>query len=540
MKSSRSASTMVVIGCLFTKAVVLQSQESEISTPRVMPAAQPRAVHVDLRQLERVPEGTQGVVRIVPRRRPDFEVPAGALRQAPDPVVQRSQPTSRTAVIPGVSFAGISATGAAPPDTISDVGTSHIVQMVNTSFAVFDKSGSVLAGPSLLNTLWTALGAPCGTTNVGDPVVVHDGLADRWVLAQFANPTQLCIAVSQGANILTSGFFVYDFTVGDFPDYFKIGVWPNAYYIGANSQPRAFALDRSAMLAGSAATVLQFNVTAAGPHSMLMPADHDGADPPPPGASGYFLRHVDGALAGGVDRLELFEMEPDFVTPGNSTLSGPISLPTAAFASLCGLSFDCIRQPDTAQRVDSITEWPMWRLAYRNFGTHESMVINHAVNVGSDQAGVRWYELRSTGGGAWAIHQQSTFAPDGDSRWMASASMDREGNIAIGYNVSSTTQYPSLRYAGRLAGDVLDTLSLPETSGIEGGGSQTGTNRWGDYSSLNVDPADDCTFWFTGEYYASTSAASWSTRILSFSLPGCGNKPIFQDGFELGNTSAWN
>ncbi len=182
----------------------------------------------------------------------------------------------------------------------------------------------------------------------------------------------------------------------------------------------------------------------------------------------------------------------------------------------------------------------MWRFAYRNFGTHESLVANHAVDVGGSQAGVRWYELRKSGAGAWSIHQQGTYAPGGESRWMASIAMDGSGNIAMGYNVSSSSVFPSIRYTGRLAGDSPGSMTLSESTGIDGGGSQlSSSNRWGDYSALSVDPADDCTFWFTGEYYAATSTSGWRTRIFSFSLPDCVGS-IFADGFESGDTTLWS
>lgn len=430
-----------------------------------------------------------------------------------------------------LSFDGLSRVDgqATPPDTIGVVGMNHYVQMVNaTVFAVWDKNGNQLQGPTSLNDLWTSGG--CSSSNSGDPVVAYDWLEDRWILAQFSAGfgNGICVAVSQNENPL-GAYYVYEFLFPTFPDYFKIAVWPDAYYMGANqSGNNVHALERDKMINGQPAQVVSFSIPAASFHSMPMPADLDGHTPPPTGEPNIFYRHIDGQTAGGVDRLQLYEFHVDFDTPANSSLGGPTDLPVTPFVELCNFNFSCIRQPGTAQRLDSITEWPMYRFVYRNFGSHEVLVANHAVNVGSDQAGVRWYELRRSGAGAWSVHQQSTQAPDGDSRWMAGIGMDGDGNIALGYNVSSNVTYPSIRYATRLAGDPLNTLQA-EAELVAGNGSQTGTNRWGDYSLLSLDPADDCTFWFTGEYYAATSSNNWRTRIGAFKIPSCGNQPVTAD-----------
>lgn len=497
-------------------------------------------VDIDLRQLPKI-KPQAGIVRTVPRKRPDFPTPPPLRGPVVDPVRQGPVAHTRTPA-PLLSFEGVS-TGSAPPDTTGDVGPNHFVQAVNTSFAIYDKTGTLLAGPSSISAIFAAAGAgaPCGTTNHGDPIVLYDPLADRWLISQFVDqsPPHQCVAISQSGDPVSGGFYAYDFTLTQFPDYPKFGVWPDAYYMGANSGVQAYALDRSNMLTGAAATFVSFSPGAVGAHSMLIPSDLDGSTPPPPDAPNYFFRFIDGESFGGSDRLEIFEFHVDFATPANSTFTGPTTLSPAAFASLCSFSFNCIRQPDTSQRVDSITEWPMFRLAYRNFGSHESMVVNHAVNVGGDQAGVRWYELRDHGSG-WTLHQQGTWAPDGDSRWMASAAMDKMGNLAIGYNVSSISTYPSLRYAGRLVDDPLGELSQGENTLIAGGGSQTGHNRWGDYSQLSVDPTDDCTFFFTGEYYPETASSGWRTRIGSFKFDNCSGTVIFTDGFETNGTARWS
>ena len=465
--------------------------------------------------------------RVVPRRRPGVPLELLPAEVPPDRLVQRRRGAGRAPALL-ISFAGIPYTGAVPPDTVGDVGPEHYVQMVNTDFQIWDKAGTVLAGPSSINSLWAGQpgNLPCEAQNAGDPIVLYDPLADRWLLSQFATPASQCIAISTGPDP-TGTYYLYEFNLGDFPDYPKFGVWPDAYYMGANSNPRAFAFDRARMLAGLPATSLEVNVAGVNVHSLLMPGDLDGATAPPAGALNTFYRFVDGDLFGGADRIELFELDPDFATPANTTLTGPTQIPVAAFNSLCNFSFDCVDQKDTTRQLDSITEWPMWRFQYRNFGSHETLVGNHAVEVdgvaGGNHAGIRWFELRRTGGGGWTIHQQGTFAPDAESRWMGSIAMDGQGNIALGYSASSAATFPSIRYTGRLAGDDAGMMTLGEATLAAGGGSQTGFNRWGDYSALSVDPADDCTFWYTNEYYDATASVDWKTRIGAFRL--CSDEP---------------
>jgi hypothetical protein len=233
----------------------------------------------------------------------------------------------------------------------------------------------------------------------------------------------------------------------------------------------------------------------------------------------------DNASGWPTDRLHVFEFHVDWNDLTASTFTGPAVLDTAPFTALCPTTADCIPQPGTAQRLDAIGDRLMNRLQYRNFGDHETLVTNHTVDAdGSGHAGVRWYELRRSGG-AWAIYQQGTYAPDGDHRWMGSAAMDRGGNLAVGYSVASAATFPSVRYAGRLATDPLGTLAQSETTLVAGGGAQTGSNRWGDYSMLAIDPVDDCTFWYTQEYYASTSASGWRSRIGAFRFPSSACAP---------------
>jgi hypothetical protein len=256
-----------------------------------------------------------------------------------------------------------------------------------------------------------------------------------------------------------------------------------------------------------------FNLSSA--YSSLLPSDFDGALPPP--GSPNFLMNIDS----GSSALNLWKFHVDFATPRNSTLVGPISIPgTAPFVAPCPDTQDCIPQPATTESLDALGDRLMYRLAYRNFGDHESIVASHTVVAGGGATGVRWYEVRNPNS-APTIYQQGTFAPDVDNRWMASIAMDQTGNIGLGYSLAGGSTFPSIRYTGWEVGNPLGTLQA-ETFFVAGGGSQTGYNRWGDYSAMRIDPNDDCTFWYTQEYQATTQTVGWSTRIGSFRFASCG------------------
>ncbi|MCB9135212.1 MAG: hypothetical protein H6636_07285 [Anaerolineales bacterium] len=405
-----------------------------------------------------------------------------------------------------------------PPDPNGDVGPNHYVQTVNaTKIAIYNKTGTLLATPFNMGTLWTS--GNCAS-NAGDPVVLYDAQADRWLLSQFADPNHMCVAISQTPDP-TGAYFTYTFNVTQFPDYFKFGVWPDAYYMSANeSTYTAYAFNRANMLIGSPATFQKFT----GGTNFYMPGDLDGTTPPPAGSPEYFYTFKDNSFHGGTDRLEVYAFHVDWTTPSNSTFSLNASIPISSFTyTVCGFfSFSCIKQQGTTQRVDAVSEWPMFHFPYRNFGTHQALVGTFTVGGGLGETGaaLRWFELRNSGGG-WTLYQEGTHDPgDGLDRFMGSIAMDGSGNIALAYSISNSTNKPGLRYVTRLASDPLGTFQA-EAVLINGGGSQTGSNRWGDYSSLVVDPANDCSFWYTGEYYTVNSTNQWKTRVGVFTIPGC-------------------
>jgi hypothetical protein len=448
------------------------------------------------------------------------------------------------------NFEGIPATANAPfailpPDTEGDVGPNHYVQWVNTALAVYDKSGNLLYGPVPGRTLWSGFGdAFCSITDSGDPIVLYDRRADRWMMSQISfrgprGPFYQCIAVSQTPDP-TGPFFRYAFKISDtkLNDYPKFGVWLDAYYMAINQFTCSFtrrcdyagqgvvAFERDRMLAGDrAARMIMFDLFAADPNlGGMLPSDFNGP-PPPEGSPNYFIE-VDfpEGYPTPTDILQVFQFHADWTNPVASTFTGPLILETAPFnPNLCGFAPTCIPQPGSSQKLDALSDRLMNRLQYRNFGDHESLVSNHTVNVGDNQAGIRWYELRKSGQDDWAIYQQGTHAPDADHRWMGSIAMDGAGNMALGFSVSGNATFPSIRYVGRLADDPLGALGQAEATLINGNGVQLHpSGRWGDYSTMSIDPTDDCTYWYTQEYYATTSSAGWQTRIGSFSFPGCG------------------
>jgi hypothetical protein len=428
---------------------------------------------------------------------------------------------------PGVSFEGVNnLAGVYPPDTNGDVGPDHYVQMVNKHVQVYSKTGTpLLANPIPSNQIWTNLGGPCAARNDGDPLALYDPIADRWLLSQFtiANPYGECVAISQTADP-TGAYHLYffQFSTTIFYDYPHLGVWPDGYYLSENkfngntfTGASAIVLDRARMLQGLSATYQEFQISAV-LYGSLLPADLDGATPPPAVAAEYF-----GEI--GSTALHFWRFHVDWTTPANSTLTGPTTLNVNAYNQLCPTTANCVSQSGTTQKLDGLGDRLMHRLAYRNFGSYEAMVVSHAVNVATSgsQAGVRWYEIRNTGG-TLAINQQGTYAPDTTERWMSSIAMDRNGNLLLGYSASSSSLFPGIRYTGRLATDPLNLMPQGESVLIAGTGAQTGpAARWGDYAMMAVDPLDDCAFWFTTEYIQATGVASWRTRVGSVKFADC-------------------
>jgi len=441
-----------------------------------------------------------------------------------------------------------------PPDPNGEVGPNHYVEMINLVFGVYSKTGTLLLGPVDTGTLWAGFAVSDCTDPSGDPIVIYDQFADRWLLTQFttAGPEYFnCVAISQTGDP-TGAYYRYAFSTGlNFPDYPKYGVWTHSYIITTREfGPTVeygigvYGLERNKMINGDpGARAVSFFLDGNNPAILplvgdgLLPPDIDGKQKPKNDDPAPIIGTQDdgGGYGATFDALNIWDFSVKWRSTPIASLTLNTQLPVAAFDSIfpCApTSRDCLPQPgitNPAQYLDilSYRQRPTFRLAYRNFKTYDAMVTNQSVEALPGVAGVRWYEIRRTGN-TYSLYQQGTYAPgDGVHRWMGSAAQDKKGNMAIGYSVvNGTTVFPGIRYTGRQAGDPLGTLPLGEGVIINGSGVQTTTNsRWGDYTALTVDPVDDCTFWYVNEYYTAagqaSSPAGWQTRIASFKLPGC-------------------
>ncbi|MFN2166535.1 MAG: carboxypeptidase regulatory-like domain-containing protein, partial [Anaerolineae bacterium] len=545
MHARRYLHILIILGLLLgmtaiaTQAAPTQPPpDSPIMGPFVGDPVEPYVWNGDLRDLPQVgdPDSLGGdAPDIQPARLTPAEmkaIDANAAQRAA--TVQSQWAGEDPAPPPMANFAGMqfSANGAGwPPDTNGDVGPNHYIQTVNTSVGIYDKTGTPLSVVTFNTFFQGPTGTPCDTSNDGDPVVLYDPMADRWVVTDFAwfsfstGPYYECIAVSQTADPVAGGWYFYalqantgpNFSGDFFNDYPKLGVWPDAYYMSANMFEavgdgfgvRLWALDRASILGGGPLNSVAFDLCLDGSCGSFLPSNMRGTLPPA-GAPNYF------ATLGAPDSFEIYKYHVDFATPANSTLTGPVTVPIAAFDGYN----DEIPQPGTGQGLDSLSFRLMMQLQYRNMGSHESLWATHTVDEGG-LAVARWYEVRDPGGTPTLFQQGSLNPGDGVNRWMAGIAADQDGNAAIGYSVSNSSVYPGIRYQGRLNGEAPGQMPQTEQTLVNGTGSQVGINRWGDYSAMSVDPTDDCTFWYTQEYYV-TSGSNWQTRIGSFKFPSCG------------------
>jgi uncharacterized repeat protein (TIGR01451 family) len=554
---------------------------SAMQQPRALPGSQrpdvlamvgPVVQPIDLRNLPILPAG-EDADSDEPRlmRRP-FPLGGYQVPGVPDPfrpMIKRHDFVTMPS--PQQTFAGMNQNLACgtclPPDTDGDVGPNHYVQSVNSSIRIHDKSGNVLAGPISYNAFFLALGTstPCGNNqNGGDGVVFYDHIADRWVVSDFAFPAfpgtsfYQCIGVSKTSDPVSGGWYLYAIQVdpanpnflGDYP---KFGLWPDAYYMSVNlfsnnttfNGVRVYAFDRNAMINGAAANTIAFSITPAdlGDQYSLVPASFRTGDPPGPGQPEWFMDINSSAIGGTVEnQIFVRRFHADFSNPANATFGvGPGHTPDGvitvngfvdAFTSTTNLIV-----PNgtltTSQYLDTLGDKIMYPLIYQNRGGIESIYASHTVNNnqnGTGPTGIRWYQFEMTGNSVPATPvQQQTFTNgnDGIWRWMPSINVDWQGNVSIGYSASSTTLDPGIRYAGRLANDPLNDMTQGESVMAAGIGHQTSSSgRWGDYSSMFVDPTDSCTFYHTNEYYNATSSAGWNTRIGSFRFPPCTSQPV--------------
>ncbi|HKQ62098.1 MAG TPA: hypothetical protein VJS92_12480 [Candidatus Polarisedimenticolaceae bacterium] len=500
-------------------------------------------VSAPLRDVAVVAEGLEAAEENEPSLNPQLPPWRRVIADVPDPVVQSA--ISRSPVQPappttGFNFLGVGILGGTPSDSNGSVGNNQFVETVNARYQVWSlqrgsSTATSLIGPIGINLLWAGFGGACQNQNSGDPIVLYDKLADRWLISQFTTAAVSgvyfqCVALSTTADA-TGSYFRWAFAVPNnrFGDYPHFGVWRDAYYMMAHdfTSPTGSyvaavfaAMDRPKMLVGNPAATWQvIEDPREGGH---MPADLDGFAPPPTGAPGIFV-----SLNG--DGMAIYRMEVDFAVPANTLRTKQATVAVAPSTGACGGGGACIPQPNTTQRVSSLGDRLMFRAAYRNFIDHESLVVSHSVDpsVSGVVSGVRWYDFRLSGTpdatcpSYPCIHQQGTLADvaDGRSRWMPSVAMDGAENLLVGYSATGTadgSDNHSIRYTGRAKNDPPGTLTVPEAV-IVTGTANNFNSRWGDYTSMSVDPFDDCTFWYVSQYF--TTAGNWSTRVASAAFP---------------------
>ena len=453
-----------------------------------------------------------------------------AFPKGPDEAWQQMMGKSPASAAPIQNFEG-QTTGSYPPDCNGTAGPNHYMQVVNVTYSIYNKTGTLLAGPTALNTLFT--GVPGATYNDGDPTILYDKQADRWIVGEFTfghTNDYMLVAVST-TNDPTGTWYKYSFDIVEQPDYPKLGVWQDGYYLGINngSGNDTYVFERSKMLLGQTAQMVAFDnpwrpAATTGSFLCVPPLDCDGPAAPA-GSPGMFIAFNDDAVSGGTDQLWLYELAVNWTTPASSTFTRPYQLNVTAFDSQFTSTWDDITQP-TSQKLDAVPQVIMNAPQYRNFGTYQTIVCCHTVDVdATNHGGIRWYELRKTPPATtWVVRQQGTYAPDANSRWMGSIRLNGSGKIALGYSVSGSSVYPGIRYCGQSASAYAagsGVMDIAEQTILAGTVAQSGYNRWGDYSGISVDPADDQTFWYTTEY-VKTGGTTKGSRIASFKF---GNDP---------------
>jgi hypothetical protein len=479
-----------------------------------------------------------------PRPRPNHGGTSGPL-PLEDPALQKEVLPEVAATL-GASFEGVAALGWVPSDSNIAVSSNYVVETVNAEFAVYNKSGGTLAGPTNISSLFAGLSGDCSSGVAYDPIVLYDRAADRWVISMIGHGSTYseCIAVAQ-TNNPTGAYYLYGYSFGaNLNDYPKLGTWATASnpaylatfdifsgstFIGVD----ICGFDRAKLQAGNNSAALLCQITPSSEFSYL-PSDMDGPTPPVNGTPGLFISHHSGSPG----TLYLRKLTLNFAT-ATATLSSPTSISVANYTDACHSS--CVPQSGTTQLLDALGDLTMYRFGIRHFTDHDRATLNYSVVNGSSVA-VRWYELYDPAGTV-TVNQQGTFAPDSTYRWMGSIAEDQDADIGLGYSASSSSLYPAILFTGRLFTDALGTMES-EASILAGSGSQlpdtctTGPcgNRWGDYTAMQVDPSDDCTFWYVDQYEPANGDFNWHTRIASFKFPTCSSSPDFLFSF-LGGSS---
>jgi hypothetical protein len=465
----------------------------------------------------------------------DFSVEKdGAAYGNDESTIQRSMGT-KTPLAPIASFAGQSG-GGYPPDPSGAVGPTQYVQAVNaTPFKVYNKTtGATIMAAKNIGTLWSP-----ATSNDGDPVCLYDKYADRWVLTQFGTTgNKIYIAVST-TNNPAGTYACYTYSSSSFPDYLKFAIWQDGYYMTSNQGGRLYVFERAAMLAGTAgARSVTATFTVGGTSGFWCPlaADADGVLPPAATPCPFFW-YTDNTWAGSVDGVKYCKATVNWVpaTP-TLTITPAVQITTAAFDGTYVSSWDDIPQPSAGNYLDGIGGVATFRAQYRRWSGYNTVLLNWGVLITSTPRvrAIKWVELRELTPGVWTLYQQGIYQPDSKSRWVGSMAMDDNGSIALCYarSGSGASDFPSLCYTGRCASDPLGTMTFAETLVKAGNSSQTGINRFGDYSHTSLDASDGLTFYHTGEYINGGGPATW---IYSFKLAPCAGVGVNDVPADMGN-----
>ena len=529
-----------------SSAPAMMGMEGSGESARIDPNAPTAGIRGPFVEIFDAPVSMDTDLRDLPQTGPEQKRPAREMGQlptrdrnaGPDPVVQTGETVGNrplheslaAAPAPLTTFKGLDLQnwgGGWPPDTHGDVGPNHFIQAVNTSVGIFDKATGTRLAAFTINNFFVAAGGSgaCATLNYGDPIVIYDQVSGRWIVTDFAfagsgttPPYYECIAVSKTADPVSGGWWIYTVTASTtaLNDYPKFGIWNDGIYMSANmftggssyGGVKVWALNRDDMISGAALRSVAFTLGTS--YFSLLPANLKGAAAPA-GTPEYFMSDY-----GSNTSMKLWKFTTNWATPASSTFTGPTSFTVASFTRPAAAS---VRQLNSSKRLDTLGDRLMSNLQYRNIGGTQSLWVSRTVKVSNSSYGIRWMEVRNMSATP-SVYQQGTYAPSSAYRFMPSLAVDKFGNMAVGYSMSTSTTYPSIRYAGRLVTDAINTLGLTETIMFAGTGSQTGYSRWGDYAAMTVDPVDDCTFWFTTEYYE-TTGTNWQTRIGYFRFPGC-------------------
>ena len=469
-----------------------------------------------------------GTVAPEKRRGKNTVVPGKGFPKNGDPL--RIQQKSVAKMAASTEIASFDAhVGTVLNDATGAIGPNHYVYAFNSGFGILDRAGNVLLPEASLATLFP------GET-LGDPVVVYDNFADRFIIMQFSDtPNGFLIAIGQGPDPVNDGWFTYRFNTGSFPDYEKLSIWSDGYYITANKDQNnpsgndvVFVVERDQMLLGDpGAQLIGFPLPGAETNGFYSPGGSNatGTTLPPVGVGHSIIYLQDDSWLGiSTDHLKVWTTDVDWTNPGSSTISAPQELTTTPFDSVFDDgSFQNLDEPGNGPDIDALQATMMYMTNYRRFGTHNSIVFNFVVDLdGTDSlAGIRWYELRQTADGQpWTIFQEGTYVqPDGLSAFCGSIAQDAEGNIGLGYTIVSSSVFTSLRYTGRLASDPLGTMTAIEQVSANGDSQTNGFDgRYGDYGQMTIDPLDDMTFWHISEYMRDPSTGVRKSHVVAFKI----------------------